>query len=140
MTATKYTPQNMTNSAKDAIQQPQTIGSNQNQVINQPQGFNQNQSPSQNNQTLQNQYLQSTQLSNEANFKKNRASTQTSSTQSGSVATQIPQQGILGIGSGYIASGSNQVIQQQQIQSNSNQNLSQTQGGNKISDEHKSIL
>ena len=99
--------------------------------------MNQNQSQTHNSQSPQNQYQQSSQMSNEGNFKKNRTMAQTTPPQSSNTLNQTPQQNIVGTNSGYIP-GSNQVIQQQQpIQaniSNSNQNISQSQGGNKISD------
>lgn len=105
-------------------------------TIAQNQGQSHSQSP-------QNQYGQGNQMgNNEANFKKNRTTAQSASTQSNNSINQIPQQTIAGTGSGYNP-GSNPVIQQQPTQqpsiSNPNQSLTTSQA-NKISEEHKSIL
>ena len=109
--------------------------------ISQSQGaMNQGQNQNQNIQSPHNQYQQNSQTSSEGNFKKNRSAAQTTPPQSSNTINQIPQQqqNVVGTNSGYIP-GSNQIIQQQQqpIQaniSNSTQSISQSQGGNKISD------
>jgi hypothetical protein len=125
MLATKYGGQNMMNSVKDNIQQSQSVNS-----LNQQQGPVQMQNPTQgqgqNVQSPQNQYQQGIQSQNDANFKKNRTSSQTPPTQSSS-NTINPQPGTT---SGYVPGGSNQNIQQpiQSQTSTSSQNISQNQG------------